>query len=76
MADVEKQNEVLEEEGPATEEEIAVEVEKPSEEAVNEETETATPQEEFYANLAEDLDERVLGRLSSKLVDDYKKDKI
>ena len=43
MADVEKQNEVLEEEGPATEEEIAVEVEKPSEEAVNEETETATP---------------------------------
>ena len=76
MADVEKQNEVLEEEGPATEQEIAVEVEKPSEEAVNEETETTTPQEEFYANLAEDLDDRVLGRLASKLVDDYRKDKI
>ena len=36
MADVEKQNQVLEEEGPATEEEVAVEVERPSEEAVNE----------------------------------------
>jgi len=76
MADVEKQNEVLEEEGPATEQEIAVEVEKPSEEAVNEETETTTPQEEFYANLAEDLDDRVLGRLASKLVDEYQRDKI
>jgi len=76
MADVEKQNQVLEAEGPATEEEVAVEVERPSEEAVNEGTEEGTPEEEFYSNLAEDLDHRVLQRMASKLVDEYRRDKI
>ena len=76
MADVEKQNQVLEEEGPATEEEVAVEVERPSEEAVNEGVEEGNPEEEFYANLAEDLDHRVLQRMASKLVDEYRRDKI
>tara|TARA_R100000501_G_scaffold41_1_gene79 strand:+ start:23 stop:622 length:600 start_codon:yes stop_codon:yes gene_type:complete len=76
MADVEKQNQVLEEEGPATEEQVAVEVERPSEEAVNEASEEGTPEEEFHANLAEDLDERVLQRMASKLVDEYRRDKI
>ena len=76
MADVEKQNQVLEEEGPATEEEVAVEVERPSEEAVNEGVEEGNPEEEFYSNLAEDLDHRVLQRMASKLVDEYRRDKI
>ena len=76
MADVEKQNQVLETEDPATEEEVAVEVERPSEEAVNEGTEEGTPEEEFYANLAEELGERVLQRMASKLVDEYRRDKI
>ena len=67
MADVDKQNPVLEEEGPETEEEVSVEVERPSEEAVNEGTEEENPEEEFYANLAEDLDHRVLQRIASKL---------
>ena len=61
-------------EGPATEEEVAVEVERPSDEPVDEGTwKKETSQEEFYANLADDLDERVLQRMASKLVDEYQK---
>ena len=73
MADVERQTEIVEEKGPTTEEEVAVEVEKASDEPVEE-----APQQEvdFYENIAEDLDERVLQRLSSTLVTEFKKDKI
>ena len=32
-------------------------------------------QDDFNANLAEDMDERTLSRMSTELVDDYKKDR-
>ena len=76
MVDVEKENPVVEEEGLATEEEVAVEVEKPSEEAVEYGTDETSEVDDFYSNLAEDMDERVLQRLSNTLVTEYKKDKI
>ena len=56
MADVERENPVVEEEGLATEEEVAVEVEKPSEEAVEYGTEEPSEVDDFYSNLAEDMD--------------------
>ena len=33
-------------------------------------------EKEFYKNIAEDLSDEVLGRISKELVDEYKKDKI
>jgi hypothetical protein len=76
MADVERENPVVEEEGLATEEEVSVEVEKPSEEAVEYGTEESSEVDDFYANLAEDMDHRVLQRMANTLVTEYKKDKI
>jgi len=71
MAEVEKQNELPEEE---VTEETEVVVEGPEDEEVfEEEQETA---DKFYDNLAEEMDERTLGRLSSTLLQDYKKDKV
>tara|TARA_Y100000004_G_scaffold69835_1_gene78467 strand:+ start:2581 stop:4923 length:2343 start_codon:yes stop_codon:yes gene_type:complete len=71
MAEVEKQNELPEEE---VTEETEVVVEGPEdEEVLEEEQETA---DKFYDNLAEEMDERTLGRLSSTLLQDYKKDKV
>jgi len=69
MAEVEKQNELPEEE--VEEQEVDVEVE-------GQETpdEAPEPEEDFYRNLAEDMDERTLGRMSSQLIQDYKKDKV
>lgn len=68
MAEVEKQNETPEE---VETEEVDVEVETGEEEQVPEEQ-----PEDFYRNLAEDMDERTLGRMSSQLIQDYKKDKV
>jgi hypothetical protein len=39
------------------------------------EGETETPQEDFYANIAEDMDERVLSQISNDLTFDYQKDR-
>ena len=69
MAEVEKQNELPEE---VETEEVDVEVEGTEEEIPEEEQ----PEEDFYRNLAEDMDERVLGRMSAQLIQDYKKDKV
>ena len=69
MAEVEKQNELPEE---VETEEVDVEVEG-TEESVPEEE---LPEEDFFRNLAEDMDERVLGRMSAQLIQDYKKDKV
>ena len=52
-------------------EEVDVEVE--GEEELPEEEQ---PEEDFNRNLAEEMDDRVLGRMSSQLIQDYKKDKI
>ena len=75
---VEKNNEIIEEEARVTDEvveqpegsgpiDISVEGE---EEVVEERT-----QDDFNANLAEDMDERTLGSMASDLIAEYKKDK-
>ena len=69
MAEVEKQNELPEEEVETAE----VDVEVEGNEEVPEEEQ---PEEDFYRNLAEEMDDRVLGRMSSQLIQDYKKDKV
>tara|TARA_R100001460_G_scaffold2142_1_gene7197 strand:- start:15292 stop:17664 length:2373 start_codon:yes stop_codon:yes gene_type:complete len=72
-------DEEVTEETPVVDEEVDVEVKEPSEE--NEESQEEKIKELvdevkiFYSNLAEDMDERVLGRISSELISDYKKDK-
>ena len=72
-------DEEVTEETPVVDEEVDVEVKEPSEE--NEESQEEKKKELvdevkiFYSNLAEDMDERVLGRISSELISDYKKDK-
>jgi len=63
MAEIEKQNELPEEEVET--EEVDVEVE--GEEELPEEQ---APEEDFYRNLAEEMDDRVLGRMSAQLVQD------
>ena len=69
MADGDKTNELPEEEVETSE----VDVEIEGEEQVPEEQ---APEEDFFRNLAEDMDDRVLGRMSSQLVSDYKRDKV
>ena len=72
MADVEKKTtEVVE--TPAAEE-VAVDIETPNENIEEEFVEEA-PQD-FYANLASEMDERVLQKLATTLINEYKKDKI
>jgi len=72
MADVENETtEVVETPGA---EEVAVDIETPNENILEEET-IEEPQD-FNANLAADMDQRTLQRLASTLVDDYKRDKI
>ena len=72
MADVEKKTtEVVE--TPAAEE-VAIDIETPNENLEEEFVEEA-PQD-FYANLAEDMDARTISKLATYLVNEYKKDKI
>ena len=72
---IEKNNEFIEEEAISTEGEqpegmpVDVTIEG-EEEEVGE-----RPQDDFNANLAEEMDERTLREMSSTLVQDYKKDK-
>jgi hypothetical protein len=70
MAEVEKQNEFPEEDEVT--EEVDVEIEGGEEEIPQEEEET---EEDFYRNLAEEMDDRTLGRLSAELIQDYKETK-
>jgi hypothetical protein len=70
MAEVDKQNEL-----PETEEEVEevdVEVEGAEDEAPQQEE----PEEDFYRNLADEMDERILGRIAQELISDFKKDKV
>jgi hypothetical protein len=60
------EDDILEEQ----EQPVDVEVEEGEPEVVEEEV-----QENFFANLAENLDDRVLTSLASQLISDYKKDK-
>ena len=76
MADVERQNPIVEDEDPTSEEEIAVEVERPSDEPVEMGDETDENPDNFYANLAEDMDVRTLQRMANTLITEFKKDKV
>ena len=67
---IEDNNPIDNEEEIDVEEEATVTFEDP-EDAVEEET----AEQDFYANIAEDMDERVLNQLSSDLISDYQKDK-
>ena len=75
---VEKNNEIIEEEARVTEEVqeqpegMPVDVTIEGEEEVVEER----PQDDFNANLAENMDERTLSGMASELIDEYKKDKL
>ena len=66
------------EEEVITEEEESPNIEIEEDEQVQEEPTQDFSQEqqaiEFYGNLAEQIDERVLGRMAGDLVSDYKKD--
>jgi len=63
----EKVEEIVDEVSPGVEEvNVSVEAEEPVEEEVN---------DDFNANLAEDMDERTLKRLGMELITEYKKDK-
>ena len=75
MAEIDNNNERPEE---IQAEEVNVELPDLEEagEAIDEVVTEAKKQEKFYENIAEDLDERVLARLSSQLVTDYKKDRV
>ena len=74
---VEKNNEIIEEEARVTEEVqeqpegLPVDVTVEGEEEMVEER----PQDDFNANLAEDMDERTLQSMASDLIAEYKKDK-
>ena len=75
---VEKNNEIIEEEARVTDEVVEqpegsgpIDISVEGEEEVVEER----PQDDFNANLAEDMDERTLGSMASDLIAEYKKDK-
>ena len=73
MAEIEKAI-VEEEETPETEE---VDVELESDETETSDVERAVVETEtFFTNLAEDMSEDVLKRISNRLLDDYKKDRV
>tara|TARA_R100000084_G_scaffold78859_1_gene36019 strand:- start:92 stop:361 length:270 start_codon:yes stop_codon:yes gene_type:complete len=75
---VEKNNEIIEEEARVTDEVVEqpeggpIDISVEGEEEVVEER----PQDDFNANLAEDMDERTLQSMASDLIAEYKKIKI
>ena len=69
---VEKNNEIIEEELQEQPEGLPVDVTIEGEEEVVEER----PQDDFNANLSEDMDERTLQSMGSELISEYKKDKL
>jgi len=73
MAEIDKSI-TVEEETPTETEDVTVEVESDDTKVTMEEV--ADVADEFYGNLAENMDERVLQRLSKTLVDDYKRDRV
>jgi hypothetical protein len=72
MAEVDKKIETVEE--TSQEEGVSVEIEnKDMPETVEE---AVSLEESFYSNIADDLDERVLQKMSKILMDDYKRDRV
>ena len=75
MAEIEKITETLED--PKVEEEVVVDIVNPEEtKETSPISEALNAEAEFYKNIAEDMDERVLQRISKQLIDDYKRDKV
>ena len=75
MAEVEKITETLE--TPKVDEEVVVDIVNPEETKEKSPlSEALNAEAEFYKNIAVDMDERTLQRISKQLVDDYKRDKI
>jgi hypothetical protein len=72
MAEIDKAIE-MESETPETEE-VDVEIESAEEEPTPSEMFEAV--EDFYKNVAEDMSDDVLQRMSNQLLDDYKKDRV
>ena len=72
MAEIEKA--IVEEKDTPETEEIDVEVEEDSNQTTVEEAVSET--EAFYSNLANDMSDEVLQRMSNQLLDDYKKDRV
>ena len=71
MAEIEKA--IVEESTPTETEEVTVEIDEGKDETSFEEViETS---ENFFANLAEDMDERTLSRMASQLIEEFKRDK-
>jgi len=74
MAEIDNNSESQE---PILEEkEVDVEIETPTNEDQVEEETTEETEGDFYKNLAEDMDERVLARMANSLIQDYTKDKV
>ena len=73
MAEIDKNNPTQD---PILEEkEVDIEIETPTEEGEVEET-TEETEEDFYKNLAEDMDDTILSRMAGSLIQDYRKDKV
>mgnify|MGYP003115497503 FL=1 len=75
MAEIDKAL-TVEESTPTETEEVTVELEENTDTGETTMEEVAEVSESFFANLAEDMDERTLKRMASTLIDDYKKDKV
>ena len=74
MAEIDKAIE-MESETPETEE-VDVELEETTEDGQIQIDEAMSETEDFYKNIAEDMSDEVLQRMSNQLLDDYKKDRI
>ena len=74
MAEIDKNNPMSE--NPVEEQDVNVEIETPTDISEQEDIPTEEKPEDFYKNLAEDLDERTLGRIASRLIQDFKQDKV
>jgi len=73
MAEIDKNNP---DQDPILEEkEVDIEIETPTEEGEVEET-TEETADDFYKNLAEDMDDTILSRMAGSLIQDYRKDKV
>ena len=74
MAEIDKAIE-MESETPGTEE-VDVELEETTEDGQIQIDEAMSETEDFYKNIAEDMSDDVLQRMSNELLDDYKKDRV
>ena len=78
MAEVDKTIETVEETTSPNEEVVSVELKEAEDERSDVEKirDAASEQADFYKNIADDLDEPTLQKLSKQLVDDYKRDRV